>query len=66
MSTRPVVADMLADAQEFLDGGADELAALLDELASYGEQPVPAPSPELALLLAGRPAAPAPATTSAS
>ena len=60
MSTRPVIADMLADAQEFLDGGIDELAALLDEFASYGEQPVPAPSPELAQLLAGRPAAPAP------
>lgn len=60
MSTRPVVADMLADAQQFLDGGVDELGALLDEFASYGDQPVPAPSPELALLLAGRPAASAP------
>ena len=60
MSTRPVVADMLADAQQFLDGGVDELSALLDEFASYGDQPVPAPSPELALLLAGRPAASAP------
>ena len=60
MSTRPVIADMLADAHEFLDGGVDELTALLDEFASYGEQPVPAPSPELALLLAGRSAAPAP------
>jgi hypothetical protein len=58
VSTRPVIADMLADAQELLDGGVDELTALLDEVASYGEQPVPAPSPELALLLAGRPAAP--------
>jgi hypothetical protein len=54
-----VIADMLADAQEFLGGDVDELTALLDEFASYGEQPVPAPSPELALLLAGRPAAPA-------
>lgn len=60
MSTRPAIADMLTDAQEFLDGGVDELTALLDELASYGDQPVPAPSPELALLLAGRPAGPAP------
>ena len=60
MSTSPVIADMLSDAQEFLDGGVAELTALLDEFASYGEQPVPAPSPELALLLAGRPAAPAP------
>lgn len=60
MSTRPVIADMLADAQAFLDGGVDELTALLDEVASYGDQPVPAPSPALALLLAGRPAATAP------
>jgi hypothetical protein len=57
VSTRPVIADMLADAHELLDGGVDELTALLDEIASYGEQPVPPPSPELALLLAGRPAA---------
>jgi hypothetical protein len=57
VSTRPVIADMLSDAQELLDGGVDGLTALLDEVASYGEQPVPAPSPELAMLLAGRPAA---------
>ena len=42
MSTRPVIADMLADAQAFLDGGVDELTALLDEVASYGDLPVPA------------------------
>jgi hypothetical protein len=58
VSTRPVIADMLADAHDLLDGGVDGLTALLDEVASYGEQPVPTPSPELALLLAGRPAGP--------
>ena len=55
MSTSSVVADLVADAQEFLDGGVVQLTELLEEVAAYGDRPVPTPSPELALLLAGRP-----------
>lgn len=54
MSTSSVVADLVADAQEFLDGGVVQLTELLEEVAAYGDRPVPTPSPELALLLAGR------------
>ena len=62
MSTSSVVAEMVADAQEFLDGGSAALSGLLEEVATYGDRPVPTPSAELALLLAGRPAVPRPAT----
>lgn len=57
MSTSSVVADLVDDAREFLDGGTAELTELLEGVAAYGDRPVPAPSAELAVLLAGRPAA---------
>ncbi|HEX2550079.1 MAG TPA: hypothetical protein VHK64_00675, partial [Nocardioidaceae bacterium] len=60
MSTSSVVADLVDDAREFLDGGTAELTELLEGVAAYGDRPAPAPSAELALLLAGRPAATAP------
>ena len=60
MSASSVVAELVDDAREFLDGGAAELAELLEGVAAYGDRPVPAPSAELAVLLAGRPAATAP------
>lgn len=60
MSTSSVVAELVDDAREFLDGGTAALTELLEGVAAYGDRPVPAPSAELALLLAGRPAATAP------
>ena len=56
MSTSWVVDDLVDDAAEFLDGGLDDLVAVLEELASLGDVEAPTPSDELALLLAGRPA----------
>ncbi len=54
MSTSEVVLDMVADASEFFDGGADRLTAVLDDIADLGRGEAPVPSTELALLLAGR------------
>jgi hypothetical protein len=53
VSAASVVAEMVADAEEFLDGRVEELSCLLEDLASLLAAPAPAPSPELALLLTG-------------
>ena len=51
----PVVIEMVADVEEFLDAeGLEQVHGLLDDLASLAETEPPAPSDELALLLAGR------------
>ncbi len=54
MSTSEVVLDMVADASEFLDGEADRLTAVLDDIADLGRGQAPVPTTELAVLLAGR------------
>ena len=54
MSTSEVVLGMVADASEFLDGEADRLTAVLDDIADLGGGQAPVPSTELAALLAGR------------
>ena len=53
MSTS-AVSEMVADAQELLDGETADLTLLLVDLAALGNTKAPAPSAELALLLAGR------------
>ena len=58
MSTSWVVDDLVDDAAELFDGPLDDLVAVLEEIASLGDVEAPTPSAELALLLAGRPAAP--------
>jgi hypothetical protein len=57
MSTSWVVDDLVDDAAELFDGPLDDLVAVLEEIASLGDVEAPTPSAELALLLAGRPAA---------
>ena len=54
MSTSEVVLDMVADVSEFLDGEADILTAILDDVADLGRGQAPVPTAELAVLLAGR------------
>ena len=44
---------MVADAEEFLDGGLDDLLSFLDDLAALGSEAAPTPSAELAGLFAG-------------
>ncbi len=57
MSASSVVSEMVDDAAEFLDGRVDDLRALLEDVRALGNEAAPPPGPDLAVLLAGTPAA---------